>query len=484
MDNHPTIFFASCIKSTKCNSLCMVVKRKFISITLLMLVTPVCFALSTSFNNLFQVQPDYTSTSLQNGIFDRDIHDGIGVDVSISDYHNTKGEYEIPVGSVWTWQFLRIENEKGLPVNQLLTEFSDTYEGQVGDCPFQWSTGDCKAIIGWKYWWRYPCATEGKYRLRVLFNGEQIGEGDFSPSRFTPEIDNVWINEPAIQPEFKAYNIDGESTEIYVQVVGVAGPDKQCRQSLPDAIVKLTNTITPNTGGHEHFSDENELGTGEYIPFSSKDILDPDTPKTNKTVIEGEINSTGIFFTEYKAGEFGVNETITLEARRDATDTDLERKSKEATETLDIKVSNLAVMPEGSEDGQFKFVFGGTCAHNPEARWVIPGMKSRLVLLDSFYRSKFGSRLSFNDASLKFGGMFDNGDNGGRDSSCHQSHRRGNDIDVNQVDEGGVNIRTREYAGENGEVRTRIYYIADKARQFGLEQVPENNSIHYRYMNY
>ncbi|MDA3869405.1 MAG: hypothetical protein PF589_05560, partial [Gammaproteobacteria bacterium] len=268
-NNLTTIFFTSCIKSTKYNSLFINIKRRFLSFSLLMLFTPACFALSTSFNNLFQVQPDYTEVLLQNNIFDRDTHDGIGVDVSISDYLNAKGEYEIPIGSLWTWQFLRVENEEGLPVNQILTELNVTYEGQVGDCPFQWSTGDCEAIIAWKYWWRYPCASEGKYRLIVFFNGEEIGKDDFSPSRFTPEIDNVWINHDSIQPELKAYNIDGESTEIYVQVVGISGPEKQCRQSIPDAIVKLTNIIKPNTGGHEHFSDENELGTGEYIPFSS-----------------------------------------------------------------------------------------------------------------------------------------------------------------------------------------------------------------------
>lgn len=470
-------------------------KHRLIYVALLMLFTPACFAVTTSFNNIFQVHPDFTKVSLQNSIFERDTYNGIGVDVTLSDLISSSGRYNVPVGSTWTWQLYRVENEQGALVNQLITELNSTYQGEVGDCLYQWSTGYCGPVSGWKYWWRYSCASEGKYRFKVLFNGSSIGEDDFLPSRFTPEFDYVYVDS-TIQPKLTGDNfasknmptINEESAAIYTRVVGVAGHEKQCKQSLSDVIVKLTNTIKPGSGSHAHFTDVNELGTGQYVPLKSGDILDPDTSNTNKTVIEGETSSTGVFRAEYKAGEFGVKETITMEARRDATDVHPERKSKIATtKDIDIKAPNLVAMPEGSGDGEFYFVYGGSCAHSPTARWAVPEMKSRLVVLDALYKNKFGSRLSFNDASLQFGGEFDNKtgktSSGGRDSRCHQSHRRGNDIDLNQVDEGKKNILIETYLS-NGVSQIRLQYIKGIAKELDLEQVPEANSIHFRNINY
>jgi len=106
-----------------------------------------------------------------------------------------------------------------------------------------------------------------------------------------------------------------------------------------------------------------------------------------------------------------------------------------------------------------------------------------LARLDQAYREKFGHRISFNDASLQFGGLLDNktfdGGAGGRDSLCHVSHHRGVDIDLNSVDEGGDNIRNATYL-RNGKSVTIIKYVDSSATGNGLERVVERNSIHFR----
>ncbi len=77
-------------------------------------------------------------------------------------------------------------------------------------------------------------------------------------------------------------------------------------------------------------------------------------------------------------------------------------------------------------------------------RYVTPEMGVRLTTLNDYYRLWTGNHLSFNDASLPYGGFFGNAGGGGLDSRCHYSHRRGIDIDVNSEDwSGEYNLRTQ-----------------------------------------
>ena len=82
-----------------------------------------------------------------------------------------------------------------------------------------------------------------------------------------------------------------------------------------------------------------------------------------------------------------------------------------------------------------------------------------LAKLDQAYRVNFGHRLSFNDASLEFGGILDNKNNNGRDEKCHDSHHRGIDIDINEIDEGGDSILTGEFFLERVRYRKRLEFI-------------------------
>ena len=109
-------------------------------------------------------------------------------------------------------------------------------------------------------------------------------------------------------------------------------------------------------------------------------------------------------------------------------------------------------------------------------------MRERLAILTSAYEAKFGNRLSFNDASINFGGVFDNKNNTGRDNLCHQSHRQGNDIDLNQWDEKGESLYMKDYS-LNGVFKSRLRFVTRFAKKLGLVKVVEG-PIHYRYINY
>lgn len=474
------------------------IKSNAISLALLLLFyVPTCLAVTTQFDHLFQSDTVSNRVLLQNNLFERDTYSNIGVQLTLSDVYDVDENYIIPVGSTWTWQLYRTEDETGAAVNQLLSDYSISYQGEVDGCTDYWSNGKCGTRTKWWLWWGFPCAGEGRYKIKVLFNGGDIGESDFIPTRYTPVIHDVQFTNESIRPKLPGDNfaskymstIEADGTYVVTLVKGVAGNQKQCLISLPNTTVKLSNTITPGSGGHAHFSSNNELATGSYGALFPDDKVDPDTPDTYGTVIEGKTHSDGIYFAFYEAGEFGVKEAVTVEARRDATPIHPKLKSEPITKTIDIKAPDLVEMPQGVADGEFKFNNGTTCNHNPTARWVVPQMKSRLLLLDALYKNKFGHRLSFNDASVKFGGKFDNNTGteenpkpGGRDSLCHQSHRRGNDIDVNSADENNENIRTESYL-ENDIPFTRLEYVTTTAIKLGLEKVVEG-PIHYRYINY
>jgi len=445
------------------------------------------------------------SKPLQNTLFNRDTYDGIGSRVWISGGYDEDFNYIVPVGSTWTWYLYRIEDEKGNAVNQLLSEYPITYQGEVGSCKTSWSNGWCTESTNWAVWWTYPCASEGRYRIKVLFNGNLVGEDEFSPSRYKPFIYARGSKE-TIRPKVTKNDTNAETTDVQILIRGVAGKEQQCTAPIYDATVRFTNTIVEeveSADGHAHFTSNNEIGTGEYIKSFATDVLNPDSDfdATKNTSIEGKTNSNGFYQTKYKAGDFGIRETVTIEVTRDATDIhpELTLESKEKpvqgeesdTYTLDIKIPDLIPMKEGINDGEFLFVYGGSCLHNPTARWVIPSMKSRLVLLDAIYKNKFGHRLSFNDASLPFGGVIDNNTGtelnpkpGGRDSECHVSHRQGIDIDLNRKDEGKINILTETYL-LNGRDIKRIGYVTKMAELLKLNKIKERDGqIHYRLEGY
>jgi hypothetical protein len=88
--------------------------------------------------------------------------------------------------------------------------------------------------------------------------------------------------------------------------------------------------------------------------------------------------------------------------------------------------------------------------------------------------------LSFNDASLEFGGFFDKG-TGNRADRCHVSHRKGIDVDINSIDSKGRDIWFDLYTGVNGAYGVLFYDLEEYAELSDGKRVIEGESIHYRF---
>jgi hypothetical protein len=111
-----------------------------------------------------------------------------------------------------------------------------------------------------------------------------------------------------------------------------------------------------------------------------------------------------------------------------------------------------------------------------------------LAKLDQEYRERFTHRISFNDASLQFGGLLDNktfeDDNGtvtggGRDNLCHDSHHRGVDIDVNREDEQFVDMSDVKF-DVNGVDKPIEFFIKSRATNYGLSDTTTDGYMHLR----
>jgi len=188
----------------------------------------------------------------------------------------------------------------------------------------------------------------------------------------------------------------------------------------------------------------------------------------------------------YTAGKYGLTERIKVVATRPATLTrDRTSDALQGAERpeLDIKVPGLSELDPAANH----FAYGGGCLHSETgnkgdgvARYVTNEMAASLVVLNGYYQKWTGNNLSFNDASLPYGGFFDNLNGGGLDSGCHHSHRRGMDIDVNREDAAGENnLRTKMV--ERGGSRELLLNVVDVwAEKSNLVRLIEKGSIHYR----
>lgn len=459
---------------------CDLIKLFFLVVYLLGMSYQVVYAKAlTSVVGPVQFETDWEGYFIEEGIYERQEYPYVGVYMELGVWR-----YDNPDDGD-TWQL----SLNDVATGQRLASETLVYDGGTDCFVLFGQTSFCGIHVpddSNKYW-TYPfymafiseCLQTRDYNLNIEFLGDAMGGSpwEFRPTRFRPEINFVNYNS-SLQPELPGDTFGSvpitrqpaESTNISFLVLD----DLECNVPLEDVDVELTNTITSGTGGHEHFSDPNDPGTGKYESLNAADVFDSAQPH----ILKGKTDAYGRFLTRYTAGEFGISETITIEASRPETDKEPELVAQEVEKQLDIKVPGLTEMVPGL-NGDFIFAFKGGCPHNPTARWATPNMKSRLLLLNALYNISFGGNLSFNDASLSYGGVIDNKNSEGRDSHCHQSHRRGIDIDVNAVDSKKVNMKEK-YDVVNGLSTLRLDLLTKNAKDAGLEIVPEKNSIHYR----
>lgn len=326
--------------------------------------------------------------------------------------------------------------------------------------------------------------------MELYHNGALVGSRLFKPTRFSPAIVGL-THQAAITPELPMDNFtarygyslareEGGKTDLHVRITDNLG----CQKPLKDVQVQVKNTILPGTGGHSHFTDPDERGTGSYTALSPDDTF-PDN--ADLTQILGKTDDQGEWRTQYAAGEFGLIEKIEITAVRPAGNGDAERRDS-TWSAVTINIPTVLTTPYNGVGGMV-FVDGGTCDHDPvpddsyvesSARYMSIPLASRLVILDGIYSHiTSGRHLSLNDASLPYGGLFDKGQRAGR--PCHQSHRRGIDIDVNHEDAQKVDIRNAVTV-VNGDSMTLKGWLINFGPRLGLYQVIEDKSLHFRFL--
>jgi len=219
-----------------------------------------------------------------------------------------------------------------------------------------------------------------------------------------------------------------------------------CQDRIPGVkVIVHSETENKILHGHKHFDDGNP-GTGHFTqtepPVSGEAI------SIHGSRVEGITDENGEFTFTYTAGTYGVNERLF------ASITDGVFGNEEVrTAAVRIGVPGL-VRLDANPDLLFYGSFGpdGTCDKehndgdglNPGDRrsvYVTQLVRENVEGLNSWYSALSGHHLCLNDASLRYGGFFDKGNpdlnvpNPPPDQTdpfaCHESHRRGLDVDIN-----------------------------------------------------
>src|SRR5690606_8750968 len=278
----------------------------------------------------------------------------------------------------------------------------------------------------------------------------------FESTRFHPGV--PWIAAPeTLSPELPGDNFSPNyplpPTPAQTGSFNVlAVDDLGCNVGIEDAEISIVGTIVPESGGHTHFTGNNEPADGFFWEY---DLTEPPSSPRLPTY-EGISDEDGLLRLWYTPGQIGSTERFEVTASVPPT-FDEPGYSASANHDIDIKLSELVYLAQGTGTS-FIYADGGGCPHlvddapgSTYAHYLTPTMRDGVIELAVMYNANTGSNLSFNDASLPFGGRFDNESGGGRTSECHQSHRQGIDIDVNGPDATGRNLRdpddTVEYNG-------------------------------------
>lgn len=271
-------------------------------------------------------------------------------------------------------------------------------------------------------------------------------------------------------------------------VAALVVDDLGCHIPLHDIDVTFENRFVPGSGGHANITTEAPI-TGHYQAIEAYGGDIPETQErsisfpqgapqsyTVAPVVEGKTNQLGWFAANYIAGIFGGEERLKLTANIDhVSDKDPAAKTSKE-DTLTIKVAGLVEMEKNGI--HHKFNFAGSCSTMPvesipleaEARWLTPNNKTRALVLANMWFNVYEEKLSYNDASLRYGGVIDSKT---IEQGCHQTHRKGTHIDINRNAnnlDGGCTII-------NGSQVCRMDYLLIFASAVGLIQ-GESSGIH------
>ena len=350
------------------------------------------------------------------------------------------------------------------------------------------------------------CVPTQPYRFGFNHSSNTMPDITYNPTEFEPGeavFNPVGTVTPYLPASHGNGNVAPEITEGTAVIRLTVYDNYGCGVTVPNAAVDLKNTIKPGSGSHAHFILDTEPGTGEYIESS---------PLWN--IIDGKIRITvnadefGVVNAKYKADLYGVDETITAKTHGIEPYSGGVRKEYKATENLRIAVPSLIPL---DTSGATYTLYGsmspntGDQQHNDghsarRSHYVTPSTRANIQELNDLYVAEtLLPDLCLNDASLRYGGYFDNG-KGGRavkgdsvsieNNKAHDSHRRGIDIDVNVLGFGCPDNLNDPYIDLNG---NPVYKngVLQKKRKI-LDEIATNKldafkareaSIHYRFFD-
>lgn len=422
----------------------------------------------------------------------------MGVSFTIETYRSSTSVANPDNGDTWSTEIR--DQETG----QTIGEFSMSYDA-ASDC-LVWRGGTvvCGLYIPegqsqWRGFWidvrfTFQCLPTQPYRLFALFQGGALGDSpwDFAPTPFrigTPTIDPIAEIRPYIPASPLASGtapaIPEGTTTVRVRVRDSLG----CGVPIPNAPVRLANSVVPGSGGHVHFARETEPGTGAYIestpPWSSID--------ESRVSILAKTDAAGILQARYRAGIYGVEEAVSATAT-DPNNSTLVRDAE--PRRFFIRLPGLVALDTSGMTYKLRGSYASDCdqGHNDaqtlrRSHYVTPSTYEMVQRLNDRWLAEGGDNLCLNDASLPFGGFFDNGGSTrgtkeqepNKDTRRHVSHRRGIDIDVNVRANAPCTEDLDQLMTVRGKEVTKRERLDEIAQQeFGLMKAREE-PIHYRF---
>jgi hypothetical protein len=300
----------------------------------------------------------------------------------------------------------------------------------------------------------------------------------FRPTRFQPKPSSASVPDNLTPKQFFAMGtieIPGEEGEVSVAY----HDDLGCLQRVEGAEVTVTSTVVGGSNGRLYLAD-GERGTGKFTSLGYNAEVD-DTDEFKSTKIIGDTDENGIFKVLYQAQDHGGNEIIKFEVKLPETEGEPGFIGESLERDLTISIPGLVEMTTTNAPVGFVYTRPpeNGCPHTPDPRWLTQNSFTRMAVLAELYRLYTGRKLSLNDASLPLGGMIANRKSDGRDARCHVWHRNGVDVDVNQIDISGINMRS-EMITRNEVSLPVLDFLTRLASSVGGARADET-PIHYQF---
>lgn len=213
----------------------------------------------------------------------------------------------------------------------------------------------------------------------------------------------------------------------------VGAPRYDIKINAPDLAGKYVRLwIEPNEGTYGHLGHMGLRPTGfllkgtESVPLGSPSAGGWTKPTRRSfetsTDFKHLVPPSGVLVLPggYAAPELAQSETIFVQ--------DEESNTPAGSWTVDVVLQGLTFLPESSTIAHI----GGRAHHggDPGTHYGTTSLVSALQELSIPFKRLLGFKLSVNDMSLPFGGMFDNGSWGYGSQDAHFGHRDGNDVDL------------------------------------------------------